>query len=147
MKVILQQDVANLGKVGDVVKVRDGYGRNFLIPRGLAAIADERNTSRLEHQKKLAADRAARELASAKALAARLTATAVTIRRQVGEEGKLFGSVSNRDIAEVLATEGIVLDRKHIDLADPIRHIGAHSVSVKLGKDVTATVKVYVIAG
>ncbi len=147
MKVILQQDVANLGKVGDVVRVRDGYGRNFLIPRGLAAIADERNTARLDHQKRLAADRAARELAAARALAEKLGASAVTIRRQVGEEGKLFGSVSNRDIAEALAAEGLAVDRKHIDLADPIRHIGAHSVAVKLGKDVSATIKVYVIAG
>lgn len=147
MKVILQQDVANLGKVGDVVRVRDGYGRNFLIPRGMAAIADDRNTARLEHQKRLAADRSARALATAKAMAEKLGASAVTIRRQVGEEGKLFGSVSNRDIAEALALEGIEVDRKHIDLADPIRHIGAHSVVVKLARDVNATLKVYVIAG
>lgn len=147
MKVILQQDVANLGKVGDVVRVRDGYGRNFLIPRGMAAIADDRNTARLEHQKRLAADRSARALAIAKSMAEKLGASAVTIRRQVGEEGKLFGSVSNRDIAEALALEGIEVDRKHIDLADPIRHIGAHSVTVKLARDVNATLKVYVIAG
>lgn len=147
MKVILQQDLPSLGKVGDVVRVRDGYGRNFLIPRGLAAIADDRNTNRLAHQKRMAADKAARELAQARALADRLNATAVTIRRQVGEEGKLFGSVTNRDIAEALAAEGLAVDRKHIELSDAIRHIGAHTVAVKLAKDVTASVKVYVIQG
>lgn len=147
MKVILQQDMPSLGKVGDVVRVRDGYGRNFLIPRGIAALADERNTNRLEHQKRMAAAAAARLLAEAQELAKRLSATAVTIRAKVGEEGKLFGSVTNRDIADALAKEGLEIDRKHIELAEPIRVIGAHTVPVKLAKDVSASVKVYVIAG
>ena len=147
MKVILQQEMPSLGKVGDVVRVRDGYGRNFLIPRGLAAIADERNTNRLEHQKRIAAALAARQLAEARALAERLSATAVTIRAKVGDEGKLFGSVTNRDIADALAKDGINIDRKHVELVEPIRVIGAHTVPVKLSKDVSASVKVYVIAG
>lgn len=147
MKVILQQDMPSLGKVGDVVRVRDGYGRNFLIPRGIAALADERNTNRLEHQKRMAAAKAARLLAEAQELAKRLSATAVTIRAKVGEEGKLFGSVTNRDIADALAKEGLEIDRKHVELSEPIRVIGAHTVPVKLAKDVSASVKVYVIAG
>lgn len=147
MKVILQQDMPSLGKVGDVVRVRDGYGRNYLIPRGMAALADERNTNRLEHQKRMAAAAAARLLAEAQELAKKLSATAVTIRAKVGEEGKLFGSVTNRDIAEALAGEGLNIDRKQVELAEPIRVIGAHTVPVKLAKDVSASVKVYVIAG
>lgn len=145
MKVILQQDLATLGKVGDVVRVRDGYGRNFLIPRGIAAVADEANIGRLDHQKRMAAARSARLLKEATDLGTRLSATAVSIRRQAGEDGKLFGSVSNRDVAEALAAEGLSVDRKDITLADPIRNIGVFSVPVKLHRDVTATVKVYVI--
>lgn len=145
MKVILQQDVASLGKVGDVVKVRDGYGRNFLIPRGLAAVADEANIGRLNHIKRMAEARSARLLKEASELGNRLSATAVSIRRQAGEDGKLFGSVSNRDVAEALAAEGLNVDRKNIHLDDPIRNIGIFTVPVKLHRDVTASVKVYVI--
>ena len=126
MKVILQQEMPSLGKVGDVVRVRDGYGRNFLIPRGLAAIADERNTNRLEHQKRIAAARAARQLAEARALAE---------RHGVAIDARLA------------AKDGINIDRKHVELVEPIRVIGAHTVPVKLSKDVSASVKVYVIAG
>ena len=145
MKVILQQDLATLGKVGDVVRVRDGYGRNFLIPRGIAAVADEANIGRLDHQKRMAAARSARLLKDATDLGARLSATAVSIRRQAGDDGKLFGSVSNRDVAEALAAEGLNVDRKNIHLEDPIRNIGIFTVPVKLHRDVTAAVKVYVI--
>lgn len=145
MKVILQQDVSNLGRVGEIVKVRDGYGRNFLVPRGLAVVADERNVNRLEHQKRQAAGRAARMLAEAKALAERVGQTAVSIKVQVGEEGKLFGAVTNRDIAEALAAEGVNVDRKQIDLAEPIKQIGVFNVPVHLTPEVQATVKVYVI--
>lgn len=147
MKVILQQDMASLGKVGDVVKVRDGYGRNYLIPRGIVALADERNTARLNHQKRMASAKAARVQAEAKSLADKLNSTGVTLKVKVGEEGKLFGSVSNRDIAAALANEGVVVDHKQIHLDDPIRNIGVFNVPVKLMKDVTATVKVYVIQG
>ncbi len=147
MNVILQQDVPNLGKVGDIVRVKDGYGRNFLVPRGLAVIADNRNVRRLEHQKRMAAAQAAKVLAAAKAEAERLSSTAVTIRAQAGEEGKLFGAVTNRDIADALAAEDIHIDRRHIHLEEPIRNLGVFTIPVKLAREVEAQVKVYVIQG
>lgn len=145
MKVILQQDVPNLGRVGEIVKVRDGYARNYLVPNGLAVIADERNKTRLAHQRRQAEAKAAREIGKSKALADKLASTAVSIRREAGDDGKLFGSVTNRDIAEAYAAEGFELDRRNIILEEPIRNIGVFSVPVKLHRDVQATVKVYVI--
>jgi len=145
MKVILQQDVANLGRIGDIVRVRDGYARNFLVPRGLAVSADESNIRRLEHQKRVAAAVAARLLAEARALAERIGQTAVSIKVQAGEEGKLFGAVTNRDIVEALAAEGVQVDRRHVELAEPIKQIGVFTVPVRLHPEVTGNVKVYVI--
>jgi large subunit ribosomal protein L9 len=145
MKVILQSDVPDLGRVGDIVKVRDGFGRNFLVPRGMAVVADESNVRRLDHQKRMAAQKAARDLSVAKALAEKLSATAVSIRHQAGDEGKLFGSVTNRDIVDALAAEGFTLDRHSVVLDEPIRTLGVFTVPVKLARDVTAQVKVYVI--
>lgn len=145
MKVILQQDVHNLGRLGDIVKVREGYARNFLVPRGLAVMADEGNVRRLEHQKRVAAARAARLLADARALADRIGQTAVSIKVQAGEEGKLFGAVTNRDIAEAMAAEGVNVDRRQVELAEPIKQIGVFTVPVRLHADVTGSVKVYVI--
>ena len=147
MKVILQSDVQNLGKTGTVVKVRDGYGRNYLIPRGLAVVADEGNVARLQHQLKVAQARAAKLLTEAKAAGEKLSAASVTIRAQAGEEGKLFGSVTNRDIADALVAAGFSVDKKQIKLDDAIRNLGVFSVGVKLHTDVEASVKVFVIAG
>jgi len=108
MKVILQEDVANLGATGDVVEVADGYGRNFLLPRSLAVLADERNRRRLDHQKRLAAARQAKIVASARDLAGRISGTAVSIKRQAADDDKkIFGSVTNQDIAEALAAQGV----------------------------------------
>jgi len=145
MKVILQQDVANLGQTGDVVKVKDGYGRNFLVPRGLAVIADERNVARLEHQTRMAAAKASKALGGAQELANKISETAVTIKVKAGEEGQLHGSVTNRDIAEALAAEGFDLDRRLIHLAEAIKNVGVFQVPVKLHRDVEAEIKVYVI--
>lgn len=145
MMVILQQDVPHLGRVGDIVKVRDGYGRNYLVPHGMAVVADERNVRRLEHQKREASAKAAKVLAAAKAQAEKLGQTAVSIKVQAGEEGKLFGAVTNRDIAEALAAEGVELDRRQVELAEPIKQIGVFSVPVRLHPEVEASVKVYVI--
>lgn len=145
MKVILQQDVTHLGSTGDVVKVRDGYGRNFLVPRGLAVVADESNTRQLAHLRRQAAAKAAREMKAAKELGERLTSTAITIRRESGDEDKLFGAVTNRDIAMTLEAEGIVVDRRQVELADPIKRLGVFTVPVRLHRDVLSQVKVYVI--
>lgn len=145
MKVILQSDVDNLGATGEVKEVADGFGRNYLLPRGLAVLADERNTRQLEHLRRLAAARRAKELAAAKELAEKIGRTPVSIKRQAGEGDKLFGSVNNADIAEALGAGGIEVDRRHIDLAEPIRNIGVFQVPVKIHRDVEASVKVYVI--
>jgi len=147
MKVILQEDVSNLGATGDVVDVADGYGRNFLLPRQLAVLADARNVRRVDHQKRMAAARQAKVLASARELAGRLANVAVSIKRQAAAEDKIFGSVTNADIAEALAAEGIELDRKLIGLSEPIRNVGVFNVPVKIHKDVEAAVKVYVFRG
>jgi len=148
MKVILQENVANLGKVGEIVKVKDGYGRNYLVPNQLAVIADERNVARMEHQRRTADARAQKLVGEAKALAEKLSQTAVTIRRQAGEENKIFGSVTNRDIAEALASEGFAIDKKQIVVDESIiKNLGVFNVAVKLAPEVSADVKVYVIAG
>jgi large subunit ribosomal protein L9 len=147
VKVILQEDVQNLGPAGLVVDVADGYGRNFLLPRRLAVLADERNRARLEHQRRITTAKQTRAAAEAKALAAQISSTAVSIKRQAGADDKMFGSVTNQDIAEALAAAGVTVDRKNIHLADPIRNIGVFQVPVRLLKDVEATVKVYVIRG
>jgi large subunit ribosomal protein L9 len=148
MKVILQENVPNLGKVGEIVRVKDGYGRNYLVPNQLAVIADERNVARMEHQRRTADARAQKLLGEAKGLAAKLSQTAVTIRRQAGEENKIFGSVTNRDIAEALAAEGFAIDKKQIVVDESIiKNLGVFSVAVKLAPEVSADVKVYVIAG
>lgn len=145
MIVILQKDVPHLGKVGEIVKVKDGYGRNYLVPNGMAVAADERNVRRLEHQKRQAAAKAARVLAEARAAAERISQTAVTIRVQAGEEGKLFGAVTNRDIADALAAEGIEVDRRAIVLDEPLKQIGVFTVTINLAPEVEASVKVYII--
>lgn len=145
MRVILQQDVDHLGHVGDIVTVSPGYARNLLIPNGMAVRASEGNMAELEHQKKVTEALMRKQLASAKELAAKLENTPVSIRRQAGDEDKLFGSVSNRDIAEALAAEGIELDRRTIELDEPIRRIGLFHVPVKLHRGVEAAVRVYVM--
>jgi len=145
MKVILQQDVPHLGQIGDVVRVKDGYGRNFLVPRGLAVIADDRNVRQLQHLKRVADAKAAMLRTEAEALAARLSQTAVTIRREAGEDDKLFGAVTNRDIAAALEAEGITVDRRQIELDEPIKSICVATVDIKVARDVRGSVKVYVI--
>ncbi len=145
MLVILQQNVPNLGNVGDIVKVKDGYGRNFLVPRGLAVIADQSNRKRMEHQKRTAAAQRAAAIADAEALLAKIAETPVTVTASAGAEGKLFGSVTNRDIAEKLAEAGVEIDRRAIGINEAIKETGAYDVSIKLGLDLTATLKVYVV--
>jgi|SRR5579862_9582412 len=145
MQVILKEDVHNLGKSGDLVNVKPGYGRNYLIPHGLAVIATEGNIKQIEHEKKLIAARNAKLAKDAQAVADKLAAIEVQIERQVGEEDKLFGSVNTRDIGEALADKGVKVDHKKIVLADPIKTIGYHTVEVKLGNGVLGKVKVVVV--
>jgi large subunit ribosomal protein L9 len=145
MLIILKKEVHNLGEAGAVVRVKAGYGRNFLIPNGLAIPASESSVRVLGHQKRMADAIRRKELANSKLLAERLSQTSISIRREVGEDEKLFGSVTNRDIAEALAAEGVEIDRRTIQLADPIRSIGLFTVPVRLHREVTAEVRVFVM--
>ncbi len=146
MKIILQQEIPRLGSLGEVVDVADGYARNYLIPRGMAVLAHARNVGRLRHEQAVAEAKQDKFLAAANAAAKQLEGAAVTIKRQADDEGdKLFGSVTNRDIAKALLDEGIEVDKRAIDLPEPIKAIGAHTVTIQLFANVSAEVKVYVI--
>ena len=145
MRVILKEEVQHLGDAGDIVTVSPGYGRNLLIPQGLAVLANEGSVAALEHQKRVAEAIRRKQLAGARELATRLEGTPISIRRETGEDDKLFGSVTKRDVAEALAKEGIEVDRKQIVLDDPLRSIGLFNVPVRLHRDVSANVRVYVI--
>lgn len=145
MLVILKKEVQHLGEAGEVVRVKPGYGRNFLIPNGLAIPANESSVRVLEHQKRMADAIRRKELAGAKDYAEKISQTAITVRREAGEDDKLFGSVTNRDIADALIAEGIEVDRRTIQLEEPIRAIGLFQVPIRLHRDVSASVKVFVI--
>lgn len=144
MKIILREDVPSLGKGGELVEVKPGYGRNYLLPRGLAVAANPRNVREIEHQKQVAAAKAAKVKASAEALAKRLADTPVSLKRKVGEQDKLYGSVTAMDIAEALGQRGLSIDRRSIDLAEPIKTVGEFEVPVKLHHEVAGKVKVKV---
>jgi large subunit ribosomal protein L9 len=144
MKVILKENVDNLGRIGDIVKVAPGYARNFLLPKGLAIEATERNAKALEHARRQLEYKRNKELEQARALAARIGAVTLTVAHQAGEEGKLFGAVTTIEIAERLKAQGFDIDRKRMHLAEAIKHLGEYEVSVKLNPEVTATFKVVV---
>ena len=144
MKVILQKDVANLGKIGDLVKVKDGYGRNFLLPRGLAVLADESNTRKLAHQKRIAQTLAAKQLAAAQELAKQISLTPVAFKLEAGEDGKLFGSVTNKNIAEALSEKGLSVDRHKMHIDGALKEVGSFEVPVALGSGVTASIRVLI---
>lgn len=144
IQVVLKDDVVNLGKSGELVRVKPGYARNYLIPRGLAAVATRSNIAQVEHEKKVAIARAAKLKGDAEAIAKRLEGAVVEIAVQVGEEGKLFGSVGTKDIAEALKKKGHEVDRKRIQLHEPIKTIGERELEVRLGYDVATKIKVIV---
>lgn len=145
IKVVLQQDVEALGQGGDVVRVRPGFARNYLIPRGLAVVASSTNLARLEELKKAALAAAAKRLAEAKQVAQAIEAVSVKIERSVGDEGRMYGSVTARDIEEAFAAVGQVIDRKKIVLPEPLKQLGATTVPLKLHTAVTAQLKVEVV--
>jgi len=145
MRVILKQGVSNLGEAGEIVKVSPGYGRNYLIPRGLAIAASEGSVREAEHHQRIADSIRRKELNEAQELAAKLENVSVSIRCAAGEDDKLFGSVTNRDISDALQAEGIELDRRLIKLEENIRAIGLYNVPVRLHKEVSVDVRVYVI--
>lgn len=145
IRVVLQQDVDNLGAGGEVVQVRPGFARNYLIPRGLAMPATKGNLARVEDLKRQAATRAAEALEAAKQLKGKLEAISVKLERAVGEEAKMYGSVTGKDIEEAYAAQGLVIDRRKVQLAEPIKGLGLSEVKVKLHHDVTATLRVEVV--
>jgi large subunit ribosomal protein L9 len=144
--VILQHDVHNLGKTGEVVKVRPGYARNYLLPQQLAAAATSKNVNRLEHEKRQAEGRNAKAKAAATELAQKLAGVTLALHRKVGEGDRLYGAVTNKEIEAALESKGITIDKRKIVLAEPIKALGTYEIPVKLGFDVTATLKVEVTA-
>jgi large subunit ribosomal protein L9 len=145
MQLILKEDLDNLGKSGEVVTVKEGYGRNYLLPRGLAVMATADDVARVAHEKRVIAARNAKLTKETQAEADRLGQLTVSIARAVGEEDKLFGSVTSRDIAEALAEQKVTIDAKKLHLDEPIKTLGLTEVSVKLGQGVTAKLKVWVV--
>lgn len=147
MKVILQQTVKNLGAKGDVVEVSDGYGRNYLIPRGLAVAADESNVKQLQHEKSVEKRREERERQQAAQLKEELEKLRLKLQVKAGESGRLFGSVTPADIAAGLQSQaGIEIDRRKIELSDPIKSVGEHSVTVRVYPGIVARLKVVIEA-
>ena len=146
MKLILQENIEHLGQIGDIVKVAPGYARNYLLPKGLAIEATVKNAKALEHAKRQLAYKKNKTLEAAKNLVAKLEALVIELTHQAGEEGKLFGSVTNMEIAAFLKDNGFEIDRKKIVLAEPIKQLGEYSVPVKIHPEVAATLKVKVSA-
>ena len=145
LEVILTQDVDNLGDAGQVVRVKPGYGRNYLLPRGLALLATRGNKSQLEHTRRAIEASQAEARKEHEALAKRVKGVTVSIARKQGEDDKLFGSVSSKDIVEALSSQGITLDRKMIKLPSALKTIGGHEVPVRFSQYVQTIVKVNIV--
>ena len=145
IEVILREDIKTLGKAGEMVRVKPGYARNYLLPHGLAFEATEGNKKRIEAETKARGVRSAAEKTEAETAASRLSAVSLTIAGKAGEEGKLFGSVTAQDVADALAREGHTIDRRRIELDHPIKSLGDHIVSVRLHPEVHAEVRVSVV--
>src|SRR5581483_6719260 len=145
MEVILREHVDNLGKRGEIVKVADGYARNFLLPRKLALPATEGNKKHVERERKIMEAREAEDRAQAEAIAARLATVDITISRRVGETDQLYGSVTSADVADFLKGKGFEIDRRKLILPEPIKTVGDHDVPLKLHREVTVPLKVHVV--
>ncbi len=145
MQLILLQDVENLGKAGELVNVRPGYGRNYLVPRGFAVTATVHNKNRLDHEKAVIARKVEKERATANDLATRINGMTLQFERQVGEDEKLFGSVTSRDIAEQLKKANVELDHRWIQLDQPVKALGKYEVPVRLAAGVVAQLKFWVV--
>lgn len=145
MKVILQETVEGLGHVGDLLDVSDGFARNYLLPRRKALEASSRNVKALEHAKRVTTEKARKEKLQIEALAKKISALSLTVTAQVGKDDKMFGSVTVKDIVERLAEHGFEVDRRKVQLGQPIKELGTFTVPVKLHRDVTASVSVTVV--
>ena len=147
MKIILLSDVENLGESGDVITVKPGYARNKLIPQGLALRASNRNIAVANENKKVATAKLERENQALKVLAKKLSKVEITIEVKVGEEEKMFGSITNKDIHKELIDKGFELEKNQISIEEPIKALGIYHINVKISKDITSDVKLYVIKG
>lgn len=145
MQVILYQDVPNLGRAGEIVNVKEGYGRNYLVPRKLAVAANPANIKELEHQKRIVSAKQTKLKKHAEGIAAKMKELSLTIAREAGEEEKLFGAVTSKDIVAALRNEGFVVDRHDLQLEAPIKQIGIYDIPVRLHAEVTGIVKVWVV--
>ncbi len=145
MKVILQEDVVDLGQVGDLVEVKAGYARNYLIPKGLAMMATSRNVKVLEHQRRLMVARQGKQHTRATDLADAINTLSATFTRKAGDDDRLFGSVTSQHIAEFFSGEKLPVERKQIRLEEPIKALGVFNVPIKLHPEVTAELKVWVV--
>lgn len=145
MEIILLEDILSLGKVGDLVKVSDGYGRNYLIPNKLAIKATPKNRKKLEHEKRFAQEKTGKVKRDAEKLANRIEEFSCTITKPVGESGKLFGSVTSKDIEQQLNENGFQIDRKKIELEEPIKNLGVYTVPIRLHPEVSANLKLWVV--
>ena len=146
MKVILKEDVRNIGTMGQILDVADGYARNFLVPKGLAVEANVKNIRALEHAKKTIQEKAKKIRGQAQDLSDKIANMTIVIKAKSGEEGKLFGSVTSMDIAEQMKNQGIAIDKKKIVIEEPIKRLGLYSVGIKLHSDVASQVTLQVIA-
>jgi large subunit ribosomal protein L9 len=146
MEVILKEDIVNVGKIGEVVRVRDGYARNYLLPRGLVLIANKKNLKTFEHHKKIVGDQKEKIMRNAKAVGDQLAAVSLVIPMKVGEEGKLFGSVTNMQIEKALKAKGLNVDRRKIHLDAPIKSAGDYEVPIRLSADLTVPLKLSVVS-
>jgi large subunit ribosomal protein L9 len=145
VRVILSEDILSLGEAGELVNVKPGYARNFLIPEGKAIPATEARMNELDHHRRVVAEKVTRELKDLNAQKRAVEGAVVEIAAQIGEAGKLFGSVTTAQIAEVLAGQGHKVDRRKLDLPEPIKEAGEYEVPLRLHRDVTATIKVKVV--
>ena len=145
MEVILKEDIVNLGKMGELVRVRDGYARNYLLPRGLVLVANKKNLKGFEHQKRVIGAQREKVVKQAQGLSDKLAAVSLVIAVKTGEEGKLFGSVTNMDIERALREKGFDIERRKIHLDEPIKNLGDFEVPIRLAGDVTATIRVSVV--
>lgn len=145
MKVILRRDFEKLGKIGDIVEVKDGYARNYLIPQNIAYQATTGNIKALEEEKKQHSYREQKEERNAQKVASKLENTSVTIKAKVGEDEKLFGSITSQSIAEALLEQGLTIDKRNIELEDPIKQLGIYTVPIKLHPKVTAKLKIWIV--
>jgi len=145
MKVVLKDDVKNLGKMGQIADVADGFARNYLLPRGLAIEANTKNVKSMEHEKRIIQEKAKKIRNSALDLSQKISAMTLVIKAKAGEEGKLFGAVTTMDIAEQMKNEGVEIDKKRIFLDEPIKRLGTYSVSVKVHPEVSTQLNVQVV--